>query len=387
MMRPAFHPGRTPALLSAGVVAIAIGLVPATADAAVVSVTGGTVAYTTAPDETNKLTVAPWGLALKLTDAGTKGKRATAIPVTAGSGCWQVSTSSVACSANVTHLNADLGDGADSFDATLATTAVTVEGGAGNDVLHGGIAPDTLDGGAGNDTIDARDAASDTLVCGDGTDGGNADTGDTVASDCESVARPATIAPPELNPPGLPDPTSDPAGPGTDPTTVPVADPTPEGPGSDRGEDGEGLDPSVTPAANSVPASIPPQTVGVSASGVANVRVVCPADSGGCSGTVAIRLPAPGSVKAPGRAKASGTRAAGASLGQAKFKAAAGTAPVVPVKLSKRGRQRIIRGRGRRSRVQIVVTTRKADGSTSVTSQDAAIRLKRAPAKRRAGRR
>jgi hypothetical protein len=52
------------------------------------------------------------------------------------------------------------------------------------------------------------------------------------------------------------------------------------------------------------------------------------------------------------------------------------------VRLSKRGRQRIVKGR--RSRARIVVTTRKADGTTSVATQDLTIR---APAKRKARRR
>jgi hypothetical protein len=352
-------------LLAAGAVAIAVGVVPATAGAASVTYAGGTISYTTARDETNHLTVAPWGPVLKLTDTGTKGKGATAIAVTAGPGCWQLSTNAAACPLTAAGLTVALGDGDDFFDAALASVAVNVSGGAGNDVLHGGLGADTLDGGADNDSFDARDAAADTLVCGTGTDSGDADALDGVGADCEAVQKPlATTALPDP----VVDPQPDPPAPG------PITDPT----GSTT--------PTVAPTRNSVPASIPPQTVGVSATGVASVRVACPADSGGCSGTVTLELPAAAEAKRSGVAKvtaAATRRRAPVRLGRAKFTAAAGTTRVIPVRLSKRGRQRILRGR--RTRCRIVITSRKADGTTSVATQDVTIRPKRPSAKRGAG--
>jgi hypothetical protein len=116
---------------------------------------------------------------------------------------------------------------------------------------------------------------------------------------------------------------------------------------------------------------------------VANVKIVCPADSGGCSGNVAIEIPPAASGKGS-LAKAAAGRRASLRIGKAKFKAKAGTAPVVPVRLSKRGRQRILRGR--RSRARITVTTRSATGGTVVTTQDVTIRPRRSAA-RRSGRR
>jgi hypothetical protein len=370
MMRPVLHLSRMQALLSAGAAALVLGVAAVPAQGASVSVSGGTIAYTTAPDETNNVAVAPWGLAVKVTDSGTKGKgKQSAIAVTAGSGCFQLSPNTAACSGTATQLNATLGDGDDAFDASLATLGTTVSGGSGNDVLHGGLGVDSLDGGTGDDSFDTRDAAADAIVCGDGTDGGNADAPDSLSTDCESVARPQ---PPITDPGPGPVPVPDP---GTNPGT------TGDG-GTDDPPDGSG-NPSATPTANSIPASIPPQTVGISASGVARVRVVCPADSGGCSGTVTLELAAATGPAPSGKVSASRKRAS-LKLGRAKFTAAAGTAAVVPVRLSKRGRQRIVRGR--RSRARIVVSTRRADGTTTVTSQNVTIAVKR-PAKRRARRR
>jgi hypothetical protein len=142
--------------------------------------------------------------------------------------------------------------------------------------------------------------------------------------------------------------------------------------------------PQVAPATNSVPATIPPQTVGVSASGVASVKVVCPADSGGCSGTIVIDIPQTQTGGAKGHQKlVAPTRSTARSMqiGKAHFTAKAGTSPTIPVRLSKRGRQRILRGR--RGRARIVVTTRRADGTTTTATQEVTIQPKRSTAGRR----
>jgi hypothetical protein len=68
------------------------------------------------------------------------------------------------------------------------------------------------------------------------------------------------------------------------------------------------------------------------------------------------------------------------TIGKAKFSAKAGTSPVVPVRLSKRGRQRIVRGR--RSKARITVTTRSATGGSVVTTQEVTIRPRRSAARR-----
>jgi hypothetical protein len=312
-MRHSVHSGRLRALLAAGAAFAVLGAAPA-AHAATVSGAGGTLNYVAAAGETNHVTIAPWGLVLKVTDTGTK--RGAPIALTSGSGCWRLSSSSAACGGTATVVTASLGDG--------------------------------------DDFIDARDGKIDTIACGAGADSGSAETSDSVGADCEAVAKPALVEPPST-------PVTVPV---VDPPTDPVIDPPvvdPELP----------ADPPLAPVGNSVPPTIPPQTVGVSASGVANVLVVCPPDSGGCSGVVTIQLPGAASRR---HAKVSATRrnAAPLSIGRARFKAAAGSSKSVPVRLSKRGRQRILRGR--RTRARINVTTRSASGRTTVSSQDVTIR-------------
>jgi hypothetical protein len=372
-MRLSVHPSTLRALFLAGVTTAALGLAPAAAQAASVNEGAGALSYVAAAGEANHVTVAPWGLALKVTETGTKG--GVPVALTIGPGCWRLSAGSAACVTPTTGIAFDGGDGNDQLDATLVKVAVSASGGAGDDVLStgsgadtlsGGPGADTLDGGAGNDTFDARDGAADRITCGDGTDAGTADSADTVAADCESVLTPQ--------------PTVEPA-PGTsDPGTT---DPSPTEPGSTDPGAAPNTDRGGTPAANTVPASIPAQTVGLSASGVATVQIVCPPDSGGCSGTVTIDLPAAATARRPGHGKvvAAGHRTP-MRIGTARFRAKAGTSPVIPVRLSKRGRQRILRSR--HSRARITVTTRSAAGGTTVTSQEVTIRPRTAA--RRSGR-
>jgi Ca2+-binding RTX toxin-like protein len=62
-------------------------------------------------------------------------------------------------------FNGDAGD--DSFDGSLATAAVTFDGGEGNDTAHGGSGDDQLNGGSGDDVL--RGGLGDDLL--DGGDG------------------------------------------------------------------------------------------------------------------------------------------------------------------------------------------------------------------------
>jgi hypothetical protein len=357
MMRPAFHPNRLRVLLAAGGVMMVAAVAPAGAGAATATYAGGTVTYTAASGEANHVAVQPWGLGLKVTDTGTRGTIASPIAVTAGAGCWQFGSSSVLCSGSATTISANLGDGNDSLDAHMASVALNVSG------------------GTGDDSFDTRNGATDTLVCGGGTDTGNADAADSVAPDCETVLKtaPATIAPAPI----------------TDPITDPIVDPIADPVTSTTGPDPSPADdpPTDAPtAANAVPASIPPQTVGVSASGVARVQIVCPPDSGGCSGTVVIDIPQTSAPKRNHKLSATASaarRKPPLRIGKAKFRAKAGSSPVIPVRLSKRGRQRILRGR--RSRARITVTSRSAAGRTVVTTQEVTIRPR--VAARRSGRR
>jgi hypothetical protein len=307
MMRHSVHLSRLRALLAAGAALVVLALAPA-AHAATVSEAGGTLNYAAATGEANHVTIVPWGLMLKVTETGTR--YGFPITLTVGSGCWKLSSSSASC----------------------ARTAAVVSLGDKDDV------------------VDLRNGLADSLTCGADNDSGDAETGDTVAADCESVTKPA----PPVDPGTVVDPPIDP--PVVDPPVTvdpPVVDPA-----------------VVTPPANAVPPTIPPQTVGISASGVATVLVACPADSGGCRGVVTITLPAPSSRR---HAKvAASKKTASVKVGSARFKAAAGSTKNVPVRLSKRGRQRILRGRSRRAR--ITVTTRSAAGSTVVTTQDVTLR-------------
>jgi hypothetical protein len=174
----------------------------------------------------------------------------------------------------------------------------------------------------------------------------------------------------------------DPDTPGPEATDPGTTDPATTEPGADPAT---ATNPPAARRANAVPPSIPPQTVGVSASGVARVRIVCPQDSGGCSGTVVIELPSAAAARSanPSRATAAARRRALVRVGRARFTAKAGSSPTVPVVLSKRGRQRILRGG--RSRARVTVTARSANGKSVVTTQDVTIRP-RASAAGRTGR-
>jgi Ca2+-binding RTX toxin-like protein len=358
-----------------------MALAPGTAGAASVSEASGSLSYAAATSETNDVKIEPWGLAIRITDAGlNSGKKAIALSV--GTGCWKLSTSAAACAIPTNGIQFEGGDSADRLDAsTLMATRVNAGGGDGDDVLltgggadslSGGDGSDTLSSGAGDDSIQARDGATDRIVCSGGTDSGIADADDSIGADCESVLPPAPVVDP---------------GPGSgsvDPDPADTDDPT-DDPGDSSDDPGDSSENPGERAANAVPPTIPPQTVGVSAAGVATVKIVCPADSGGCSGTVVIDIPAPASGKTHGKgtlAKAAARRPAALRIGKAKFNAKAGTSPLVPVRLSKRGRQRIIRRR--RSKARITVTTRSATGGSVVTTQEVTIRPKRSAARRRA---
>jgi RTX calcium-binding nonapeptide repeat (4 copies) len=356
------------------------------ANAATVSESGGVLTYSAASGEANNVSFAPYGYGVKVTD---KAK------LTIGNGCAKVSKTTIACLAPTAGISVALGDRDDRLDASgLQVTSVTVDGGAGNDALVTGAGSDSLDGGAG----------ADALACGAGTDAWAVDAADTVAADCEAAPSAPAPVPQPIAP--ITDPVTDvdPTG-GADPSSPTDDDPA-EDPGSadpapnpGKGHDGSpdpddpatADDPDADPAtarddapANAVPPTIPAQTVAVGANGVARVAVSCPADSGGCAGTVAIVLPT-AAMRTAGahEARAKWKAPKPVTLGRAKFTAAAGTTPTIPVRLSKRGRQRILRGRRSRGRARIVVSTRSADGNVTVSSQDVTIRAARKAKRRR----
>lgn len=61
-------------------------------------------------------------------------------------------------------INASLGGGDDQLDASLATTALNVDGQGGNDTLTSGGGDDTLTGGDGTDLLDLRSVNADVTV-------------------------------------------------------------------------------------------------------------------------------------------------------------------------------------------------------------------------------
>ena len=53
-------------------------------------------------------------------------------------------------------------------------------------LITGGSGPDDLQGAAGDDTLKANDGEADSVSCGDGNDGGEADPLDAITG-CEAV--------------------------------------------------------------------------------------------------------------------------------------------------------------------------------------------------------
>jgi RTX calcium-binding nonapeptide repeat (4 copies) len=188
----------------------ASALLCAPAQAATVSVEGGSLRVSAAAGEQNALSV--WQ-----SDLGGVGVSDRKVPLTAGAGCVVTPTSPndatcLALGATPT-LELDAGDGDDSVElsAPLAATlkggegadrlnggpgADRLEGGPGDDQLTGGDGDDRLDGdrgsdradaGAGDDSILARDRKVDTALCGDGRDRVRAEVLDSLDMACERV--------------------------------------------------------------------------------------------------------------------------------------------------------------------------------------------------------
>jgi hypothetical protein len=79
--------------------------------------------------------------------------------------------------------------GDDGSDVLVALAARSqLDGGAGSDIVSGKLGGVTVTAGSGNDVVDVRGAAdtdADTVTCGAGFDVVFANSGDTVARDCE----------------------------------------------------------------------------------------------------------------------------------------------------------------------------------------------------------
>jgi Ca2+-binding RTX toxin-like protein len=135
-----------------------------TATAATVSRTGTTITYQASAGETNHTVVTrPTSNTYVFTETG---------PLTAGTNCTQTSTNVVTCTQSSAVIVANLLDQADTFSASGVSqpSAVTINGGDGNDALTAPNVATTLNGDNGNDTLNGGTAA-DTL------NGGNGDAG------------------------------------------------------------------------------------------------------------------------------------------------------------------------------------------------------------------
>jgi hypothetical protein len=145
---------------------LAVILPAAKADAAAITITGGTLTYQAAPGESNNLTITSPFFTGKyyFTDTG-----ATSITVPSPT-CTVVDGQHVNCPMSAfTSAAVNLDDGNDSVDAMSLQVHVTLNGGAGDDSLRGGQGNDTLNGDGGNDTLRGTGGA-DTFSGGDGTD-------------------------------------------------------------------------------------------------------------------------------------------------------------------------------------------------------------------------
>jgi hypothetical protein len=297
--------------------AAALLALPASADAAFAQLDAtGKLVYTTVPGEANDITVTYTSAGVaKLTEAGRLGPFPILI---AGSGGCSGLAAQITC---------------------RGTTSLDIRS------------------GDGSDRVSARNGTADKISCGSGTDSVVADPQDSVAADCESVDRGTTVIAPSGG------------GASADPATgTPPSPPV----GGDAGHSGLN---EQDPLVNVAPPVIPAQTVSVSTSGVAAVRVACPADAGTCRGTVALVLVRATAKRSARVVAAAGAGPKGITLGSTKFTAKGGTKPVVPIRLNRRGRQRILRTR--HTRCKIVVTTRAADGKTVTTTRSITLRPRR----------
>ena len=184
-------------MASFAAVLIASALLPATASAGTVGLTGRTIDYTAPDGETNNV---------RLTRVSQPPQAIFQVADTAGltvapsnTACTQTSPTVATCQmppgVDFAGFNIVVADQSDTVvnDTTLSSAQ---NGGDGQDDLTGGDGPDflfdgpgtdTLHGRGGNDRILIRGSFPDFADCGDGVDSVTADLMDTVAADCENV--------------------------------------------------------------------------------------------------------------------------------------------------------------------------------------------------------
>jgi hypothetical protein len=329
---------RTLAALVAAVVLIA----PAQAGAATAGKLGG------------KITIASGSEATDLTvtrDANDIIVEDSVSGVSAGAGCTKAKGKKVKCPVGENGASLILGGGDDVIDTTSAGVPVAVWGGDGNDSLR------------------VSNTFADYLSCGDGSDVGSADATDTLAADCEAGLERPAIAQPAVAPPPLAEPATEPSG----APVVETPDTDSPAPGEDPGD--ETAASGDTGSAPAAPVAIKaPSTVHITESGALPVGVSCTADAGKCTGTIEIVEEA-GAIKARATVGAArGRKVEKATLlGRGKFAVPAGKSKSVTVRLSRRGRQRIIKKKKKKTRAKIVVSMRAPDGTVTTTEKKISI--------------
>lgn len=356
----------------AGLAAAAALAVPAQASATTVGSANGALGIGSGA-ESATLTVTTTGSSIAVADS--------ALTISAGSGCSQSSPKRVVCPAvGVKSIYAVLGSGNDKLTATNAPRPIHVWA------------------GEGNDTLLMRDGLPEWISCGAGSDRGEADADDNLAGDCESeVARPAGTSP-TLVSPTIAAPVVQPPVAGTD--DAPVADTAGDDATEGESDQDEGIDESDEAEGEGAGGEFPaapvvidtPATIAMSPRGDIAVGVTCTAAEGACAGSIELveeggALKARAQVQSARRRKAVKTKKA-VVLGRAKFSVGAGAAKQVRVRLSRRGRQRIIKKKKRKTRAKIVITVKAPDGTIGVSEHEVSItapKARRTSARRSSG--
>lgn len=169
-----------PRLALAFLIAFLVVAAPASASTVRLEPAGGDdsarIVYTAADGEQNKLSVTVSGGHATVDDPG-------ASTVTPQQGCTQATPKRVECdlqdsTETISYVEAELGDGNDSFDLIAGENTRfvggIVKGGPGDDTLRGGIYADFLDAGTGVDRLHGADGA-DSLTTADTTGAADAD--------------------------------------------------------------------------------------------------------------------------------------------------------------------------------------------------------------------
>lgn len=159
---------------------------PATAQAASLTVSGGVLQYTATPGRISNVTFIETAPGAVVVTRGVGDDDAISAP-----GC-SPSASSFTCGGVTSEVVVEAGDMGDRVTAGftdgsgVSSVPVRISGGAGNDALAGGARNDPIDGGPGDDDIDGY-AGNDTLVGGDGNDTLRPNTGTDTMSGGDGV--------------------------------------------------------------------------------------------------------------------------------------------------------------------------------------------------------